>query len=278
MKTSNFTHIGGLKGTQNRLDFMQQGYIEALAAVAKLCGDKTIICGVEVDASNNVSDGWIAVDGELIRFIGGSIAAQIVFNTEVTPLVFADGSINNVHFDKTATCGSVGSFSFTELQPLITLKNVWKKDDLRMCIKSNEYITQNFDTITGKGITTQESGWQILTKAYPSASGKAFVNIDNDKVELNEAGKILGNYESLIGQQNLPNVRLSIFSDQVNTQNGNLPQPDTFVTRSGINGAHSYEMRKGDIEPTLGLTSKLGDGVKFNVTQPSFVVLTLIKL
>jgi microcystin-dependent protein len=282
MKTSNFTHLGGLKGTQNRLAFMQDGYNEAFAALAKLCGDKTILHGVEVDGSNNVSAGWIAVNGELIRFIGGTLGTDVVFSTAVTPLPFADGSTHDVHYDKTATCGSVGDFPFTDLQPLLSLKHIWKKDDLRMCKKSSTYIADNFDTTTGIGITPEERGWQILSMQDVNAAGRTFVNVDPADPDYDEAGKFGGAKEHTLTQAQLPDVSLKMFGGDVNTTPGDIVNETDGVTRSGTNGSDlAYEMRRGAGDGSnaiRGNTSRMGSSEAHNNMQPSYAILTLIKL
>jgi microcystin-dependent protein len=282
MKFSDFTHLGGLKGTQNRLAFMQEGYNEMFTAVAKLCGDKTILHGVEFDGNGNVSDGWIAVNGELVRFIGGTLGTDVVFSTAITSLVFADGSTHDVHYDKTATCGSGGAFPFTDLQPLLSLKHIWKKDDLRMCKKDNAYIAANFDTVTGIGITPEERGWQILSIQDANAAGKTFVNIDSSDPNYDEAGKFGGAKEHTLTQEQLPNVSLKMFESDVNTTGGDTVTSNDGVARSGTGGSNlNYEMRKSSgngATATLGNTSRMGNDEPHNNMQPSYAILTLIKL
>ena len=109
MNRIDFTNLGGLPFTQNRADFMQQSYLSALAAVANLCGNKTILYGV-VNTDGSVSDGWISYNSELIRFVGGSYGAQVVISETSVPFTFADNTVHNVQFTKTATCGAVGNF------------------------------------------------------------------------------------------------------------------------------------------------------------------------
>jgi hypothetical protein len=281
MKYSDFTHLGGLKGTQNRLAFMQDGYNEMFAAIAKMCGDKTILHGVEVDANNNVSAGWIAVNGELIRFIGGTLGTDVVFSTAITPLAFADGVTHDVHYDKTATCGSGGSFPFTDLQLLLCLKNIWKKDDLRMCKKSSTYIAANFDPTTGIGITPEEKGWQILSKQDIDAAGKAFVNRDENDNVFSEAGYYGGEKEHVLTQAQLPNVSLKMFHQDVNGIPQDTATPNSSVARARSAGnVLDYEMLKAGngSDATLGNTSRMGNGEAHNNLQPYYVVLTLIKL
>ena len=73
MKTFDFSKTGGFPLTQNRLDYMQQGYIEALIAILKIAGHNSCIlwgCEVSQDGGTLVwtmQPGWIYKDGELVR-------------------------------------------------------------------------------------------------------------------------------------------------------------------------------------------------------------------
>ena len=58
-KQIDLLNLGGFPFEQNTLKFLQESYTGALGALAKLCGDKTILHGVEVNGSN-VTAGWIS--------------------------------------------------------------------------------------------------------------------------------------------------------------------------------------------------------------------------
>ena len=121
MKTTAYYNLGGLKFTQNRISFLQDGFLEAFSAIAKLIGNKVILCGVE-ESSGIVSDGWISYNEELIRFVGGSVADNVIIvPTVATNLQYADGVARDVHFDKIAQCGAVGDFPFSDLKRMDSL-------------------------------------------------------------------------------------------------------------------------------------------------------------
>jgi microcystin-dependent protein len=285
MKTTDFTHLGGMPGTQQRFDFMQTGYNEAFAAIAKMCGDKTILYGVEVNAGN-VSAGWISVNGELIRFIGGSVnplTDWVVFSTAVTPLTFLDNTIHNVHFDKTATSGingdvNNGDFLFSELVPLLSLSNIWLAGDVKEKIVTEQYIIDNFDAITGVGLN-RERGWQILSMALPDTAGKMFVNRDPNQGSFESVGLTGGEETHTLTQLELPNVSLKMFTTNVNGGGGDTVTVNDNVDRAGVNGGNlDYEMRRGLGAATHGNTSRMGSGQAHNNMPPFYVVLKIIKL
>ncbi|MDE3185291.1 MAG: hypothetical protein KGM16_17905 [Bacteroidota bacterium] len=118
MNRIDLTQLGGFPLEQDTLKFMQDNAADAFSAIAKLCGDKTILTGV-VKTGSLVSDGWIAYGGELIKFVGGNYAAQVVISetAAVDQALFEDGSTKDVYFTKIATCGAAGSFPFSDLKP-----------------------------------------------------------------------------------------------------------------------------------------------------------------
>ena len=169
MKSIDFSKNGGFPLSQDRLDYMQQSYTEAIEVLAKICGDKTILNGVIVTGAT-VSDGWIIYNGQLIKFVGGSLAAKVVISNPGTTLDFKNGITNTVIYETTASCALVGAFNFSDLQPIETtiniqtalnnlIANVWRTGDLKEVTCTSAYITANFD---GTGLGTNERlGWAV---------------------------------------------------------------------------------------------------------------------
>ncbi len=261
-KRADFSNLGGFPLEQDTLEFMQQSYRGAFGALAGLCGNKTILVGVELVAGN-YSNGWISYNGELIPFVGAVAAPDVVIvETPATvQAVFEDGTPRDVYFTKLATCGSAGVFPMADLVPITSLKFAWKKDDLRMAKKSNAYIAANFDATTGIGTTAEERGWQILSKQDINAAGKTFVNIDSADTDFDTAGKIIGEKAHTQTEAELvPHVHNYI---KVQTQGSG-------TTSGYVNGQSQGNVGKN--------TESTGGGQPFNIIQPSYAILTLIKL
>ena len=130
-KRIDLTNLGGFPLGEDTLDFMQQSYRDAFKAMASLCGDKSILTGVVV-AIGAVSDGWISYGGELIPFVGGAAADQVVIQ-ELPALVksiFNDGASRDVYFTKFASCGVLGNFPFSDLKRIKTLVTPTSYNDL----------------------------------------------------------------------------------------------------------------------------------------------------
>jgi hypothetical protein len=139
-KRIDYSNLGGFPLTQDTLKFMQDSYRPALGVMALLAGNKTILSGVIVNGSN-VSDGWISYNGELIPFIGGGIAADVVIDEVGTAVTFQDNNQRTVYFTKTARCGAPGTFPLSDLQQLPTLISFF-----------NQYLqhTHSWQSITNK--------------------------------------------------------------------------------------------------------------------------------
>jgi len=160
MNRIDFSNLGGFRATQETFDFMQQSYIQVLSAIAKLCGDKTIITGC-VEAAGVVSDGWISWGGELIFFEGGplGVAPEVIFQEDGTDKLFEDGTTKTVYFIKKAHLGTTGTFPYSDLKRLNTLQEMWFPGDIKTVDCSAAYITANFDA-SGLGLNERKR-WAI---------------------------------------------------------------------------------------------------------------------
>lgn len=112
-----YSQLGGLLFYQDTVDFMQHSYRTPLSALSKFLGEKYVAYGC-VEAGGVVSDGAIVVNGELIPFTGGAVAAQIVITETVQQEGYDDGTIKDVFYSKTAGFGLAGGFAYSELKRL----------------------------------------------------------------------------------------------------------------------------------------------------------------
>ena len=119
----------GFPLTNDTLRFLNSSTLEVMTALAKVCGDKTILSGV-VETAGFISDGLIAVNGEVLFFQ----SCPMQPNVQITEVV------QNVNYNtdpqdssavasfpayavKTATCvESEASFPFSDLVRLKELK------------------------------------------------------------------------------------------------------------------------------------------------------------
>ena len=260
-KRIDLTNLGGFPFTQDTLSFMQDSYRVAFAAIARLCGSKSIVYGVEVNGSN-VTDGWIAVDGELMPFIGGVLGADVIITEapNATQETFEDNSLRDVFFTKVATTGVGGAFPFSDLVSLLSLQNIWRPGDIKERYCDAAYITNNFD-VDGFGLNA-EKGWRILSKAYPNTAGKVMVNIDFNDVDFDTVGENGGEKKHTLTVAEMPIHRHSISGTNNNDFGGLGAVPA--VNYTGAEAA--------------GNTDYAGSGTAHNNLQPYFVILKLVKL
>lgn len=81
----------------------------------------------------------------------------------------------------------------------------------------------------------------------------------------------------------LPNEGIAMFHNSVNTTRGDLPTPSSNVARAGNPAAANYlnyETLKGTpgVEPTLGLTAKLGSGNPLGIAPDSWIDVWVVKI
>lgn len=115
MNKFDFTQNGGLRFTQEVLAFLQDSYTAGITAIGKAFGNYVILDGCTINAGV-VSDGWILVDGEPIKFLSSNQDTKVAINTSTQDVMFKNGIPYPVKQIKTASCSSVGAFNFSNLR------------------------------------------------------------------------------------------------------------------------------------------------------------------
>lgn len=270
--------LGGFPLEQDTLDFMQSSYRGAFGALATLCGNKVIVSGVVV-AGGNVSDGWIVYNGELIPFVGGSVATYVVITETAVQATYEDTNLHDVYFTKSATCAASGDFPFADLVPLLSLQNTWRPGDLKEKIfadgaTADAYIAANFD-VDGYGLNV-EKGWRILTAVYPATAGKVMVPVDSSDAALNQVGKTTGAKTHTLTPAEQGDFTVAVKSDD---GGGSASGGYTMNVRTQYNG----------VEPASGTANAAAFGTALTVAlrntadahsimQPTYAILKLVKL
>ena len=262
-----FSNLGGFPMTQYTADWMQKSFRNCFGAIANLLGDKVIVYGCDLVGAN-VTDGWICVNGELMPFTGAALGTGfITINEAVETRAFQDTNVYNAYFTKTATLGVAGAFLYSDLKKISTLKNTELSGELKMMHVDNVYIAANFD-VNGYGLNMHQ-GWRILSKAYPNTAGKTFVNIDPLDADFDTVSKIKGTKQVTLVVANLP-------SHDHPRNPGSGPMLDMTV----LPGSGTADVTGGNKFKQLNnvRTGSTGGGTAFDIMQPSYTILTLIKL
>jgi hypothetical protein len=268
MNRIDFTNNGGFPLEQNTLGFMQLSFFLPLAAIAKLCGDKTILWGVE-NIAGNVTPGYISYGGELIFFQGGAYAAQIVITETPTQVTFEDDTLKEAYFIKTATVGVVGDFPFSDLTQLITLQDMWRSKDVKELDCDAAYIDANFDG-TGLGFN-ERKGWAICNgnNGTKNRSGKVSVAYDAADADFNTLGFNAGEKKHTLTLGELPPHDHS---------NGVFNRLLQYSAGSGSTGGATDTTPGEPNIATYGTLQSVGANTPHNNLQPYLVTLFIQKL
>lgn len=140
-------------------------------------------------------------------------------------------------------------------------------------------IDNDWNVATGMGQPdTQFEGCVMLgTNGTDDITDMVLINWDR----LNPATlqTSIGGHTVTLDRTNLPAVGLATLTAQVNNTNGDTPTTTSGVARAASDGNPlSYEMRRGTIPPTLGLTENMGSAVPIDITPLGYIVLRFVKL
>lgn len=104
MNTINFNQSVGFPLETETLDEMQKCW-NILNAFGEIVAPLAIIKGCVV-AGSNVSDGFVYINGELLKFVGGAVQATVIIVQNPTSVEFEDGNSHEVYYERYATFGS----------------------------------------------------------------------------------------------------------------------------------------------------------------------------
>lgn len=195
MNKIDFSNLGGFPLEQDTLDFLQQSYKSGFEAVAKLCGNKTILSGVEV-TGGNVSAGWISYNGELIKFISGAVGADVVLTETATQVTFEDANVYDTYFTRTATCGVSGDFPFSDLSRA-------------------SLVPKGLISMWSGAINAIPVGWALCdgTNSTPDLKGKFIVGYDAGDADYAAIGKTGGEKKHTLMIDEMPKHSHSVNGD-----------------------------------------------------------------
>lgn len=104
-KRIDYSFPGGFPVHEGALDFMQTGYSDPIKGLANMAGNMTIISGM-TEVGNNVSAGWIVINGELLPFLAGSKQTSFIVEEIAKQQRFRNGDNNTVYYTRQARFGS----------------------------------------------------------------------------------------------------------------------------------------------------------------------------
>lgn len=135
-KSLNLSQLGGLDFTQDLLAYLQDAFQNSLDAVASIAGDYVILSGV-VLGGGSYTDGWVAINGEILPFQGGLSNTQIVIQETVAQEHFSgDGTNKDVYTTRIAKLGSTGGTPIANFVRLDSLKSLTQNMALKAPLAS----------------------------------------------------------------------------------------------------------------------------------------------
>lgn len=110
------------------LGFMQSDYQNSINGLAGLAGGNKVIVSGCVDSGASVSPGWVIVNGELMKFAGGTKQTNVVVTETVVQKANDGGVLVDRYFTRTLQFGSgTGSFAYDTLIRIDTVKGLTEK-------------------------------------------------------------------------------------------------------------------------------------------------------
>ena len=128
MNTINFQQGTGFPLEAETLGFMQNTYVKALSALAKMAGENNVILTGMIDSGTSVSDGWVLFQDEVFFFKGGIKTATFIVNEVVTPLNNANGNAVDRYYERQLRFGTGGvAYAYSLLRRVQSLQGLESK-------------------------------------------------------------------------------------------------------------------------------------------------------
>ncbi|MBT1702968.1 pyocin knob domain-containing protein [Chryseosolibacter indicus] len=204
-KRIDFTQLEGFGLTQDDFEFMQSSYREAVSAMAGLLGDLVIVSGVQL-SGGNYTNGWVAINGELLPFVGGLVASNIIIEETTNTNLFEDGNEKVVYYTRVAKLANSGGNAFSSFVRLDTLKqmkqnitnaqnsaNSAEEIATDAAASANNRVLKTGDTMTGPLVIPSgtQSGHAVNKSQLDAKVNAGVAGSDPNAVPLNSSYSIM---------------------------------------------------------------------------------------
>lgn len=276
MNKIEFNQTGGFPLSTNILDAMQEAY-SVFNSLGHLAGQYAIISGCN-ESGNNISDGVIFINGEILPFKGGSKSATIFIKEESESRVFEDGATKPVIFKRYA---SFGSSTPDKTYYWDTFRRIFKtteiedfKSDFERRIKALETkkspIPIGLIAIWGKPASEPiPEGWQECT----DLRGRFPLGWNPDDSDFNQIGKTGGAKTHTLTANEMPRHYFHTHSNSGGTAPPNANTAVSYWGDPSSNGPDwNYSLTGGSGEASLGKTNTLGNNEPHNNMPPYRII------
>lgn len=103
----------GFPFTADSVRFMQTAYSDAIKNICKTIGPDFIAWGCEV-IGDNITEGAIVINGELIPFESGSYNSKVIVEEKSEMVTYYDQISRPAYFTKVARCSELGSYNLAD--------------------------------------------------------------------------------------------------------------------------------------------------------------------
>ena len=244
---------GGLPLSTQILDNMQSAY-RTTNELGRLAGDKTIVSGC-IEFGGIVSDGFVIINGELLKFKGTAILDFVVIQEVAeNPRGFEDGSAKPIIYERYATFGTAGvQYAWSSFKRPLNLLQIEAK-----LTQLENMVPIGLVAIWDRPADAIPAGWVEHTDL---AGRTAVGHLDGD-VNFGALGTDLGAAQVTLNISHLPEHDHNIYGQDNSAQ----PTGQASVEVANVQNpgdATAYYSKK---------TSKVGGNQAHSNIQPSRIV------
>ena len=206
---------GGFPLTTETLNYLQNTY-KIFNAISGLTGDLAIVLGCQ-QVGNTISDGVVAIEGELYPFEGTTIGATVFIKETQIPQTFEDGSSKNVYIQKVATFGNS-----TRTYPWSSFKRILNNQQIeRQTLSDDNSVLKRLEKLENRVTKTIPIGlvaiWDRPASEIPEGwvehtemQGVVPVGHKADDTLFSRLGTEVGSTTEQIQLRHLPNLKLDL--------------------------------------------------------------------
>lgn len=206
---------GGFPLTTETLNFLQNTY-KIFNAVSGLTGDLAIVSGCQ-QVGNTISDGVVAIEGELYPFEGTTVGATVFIKETQIAQIFEDGSSKNVYIQKVATFGNS-----TRTYPWSSFKRILNNQQIeRQTLSDDNSVLKRLEKLENRVTKTIPIGlvaiWDRPASEIPEGwvehtemQGVVPVGHKADDTLFSRLGTEVGSTTEQIQLRHLPNLKLDL--------------------------------------------------------------------
>lgn len=196
MNKLNFSIPAGWPLSEETLEYMQNMILTAQNSA--LLGGKNYILSGCIEASGNVGNGIVVIDGEIVPFEGGPAQPKVIIVEEVINRNFFGGASNPYYHRRKAVFGTgIGEIDYSSLTRnnpdngiLARLDKVEKMLKPLMSYDVSGTTTWGSWLFWGRPAGEIPAGWEAVPDA--EWKGRVPVVLDTSQTEFNTVGKIGG--------------------------------------------------------------------------------------